>query len=117
MTGRISNNLIEVRQGDSFTLDFEIKEGCKPVDLIGARLLMQVKDEGGNVIFSKEGDAVDVVNGKMAIVLTPKETSKPVGEYYTDIQLTTADGSVNTIFPANVSDIATFRITGQVTGA
>lgn len=117
MTGRITNNLIEVRQGDSFTLDFQIKDECKPVDLTGANLLMQARDEGGNVIFSKEGVEVDVVNGKMAIILTPAETSKPVGEYKTDIQLTTQDGSVNTIFPANVNEIATLRITEQVTGA
>jgi hypothetical protein len=117
MTGRITNNLIEVRQGDSFTLDFQIKDGCKPVDLTGASLLMQARDEGGNVILSKEGVEVDIVNGKMAIILTPAETSKPVGEYKTDIQLTTQDGSVNTIFPQNVNEIATLRITEQVTGA
>ena len=117
MTGRISNNLIEVRQGDSFTMDFEIKRGCKPVDLTGASLVMQVKDEGGNVIFTANGVEVDAVNGKIAIVLTPTETSKPVGEYKTDIQLTTADGSVNTIFPADIHQIATFVITEQVTRA
>ena len=115
MTGRISNNLIEVRQGDSFVMDFEIKKGCKPVDLTGASLVMQVKDDAGNVIFTANGVEVDVVNGKMALILTPTETGKPVGEYKTDIQLTTRDGSVNTIFPADIHQVATFVITEQVT--
>jgi hypothetical protein len=115
MTGKISHNLIEVRQGDSFVMDFEIKKGCKPVDLTGASLVMQVKDNAGNTIFSVNGEMVDAVNGKIAIVLTPIETSKPVGEYKTDIQLTTRDGSVNTIFPADIHQVATFVITEQVT--
>jgi hypothetical protein len=115
MTGRISNNLIEVRQGDSFVMDFEIKKGCKPVDLTGASLVMQVKDNAGNTIFSANGEMVDAVNGKIAIVLTPIETSKSVGEYKTDIQLITSDGSVNTIFPADIHQVATFIITEQVT--
>lgn len=115
MTGRISNNLIEVRQGDSFALNFCIKNGCKPVDLSGAKLLMHVRDDGGNLIFDATGTIVDSLNGRIAILLTPEHTSKPVGDYVTDVQLTTADGSVNTIYPANVNQIAVFRITEQVT--
>lgn len=116
MTGRVVNNLIEVRQGDSFVINFEFMEDCKPVDLTGAVLKMDVKDDDGKVIFRLTGDMVDASNGKMAILLTPEQTSKPAGDYYTDIQITFADGSVNTIFPANVNQVATFRITEQVTG-
>lgn len=115
MSGTIQNNLITVRQGDSFTLNFEIKEKCKPVDLTGATMLMQVRDGGNNVMFSLSGTAVDVKNGKMALLLTPTQTNIAVGDYVTDIQLTMPDGSVNTIFPANVNAVATFRITEQVT--
>ena len=115
MTGRIVNNLIEVRQGDSYPINIEVKQGCNPVDLTGSTTLMQVRDENNNVMFTLTGTMVDAVNGKVAILLSPTETSIPVGDYVTDIQITGADGSVNTIFPANVNQIATFRITEQVT--
>lgn len=115
MTGRIVNNLIEVRQGDSFAINFEIKKKCNPVDLTGATLLMQVRDSNNNLVFAVSGTDVDIKNGKMALLLTPTQTSAQVGDYNTDIQLTSADGSVNTIFPANVNQIATFRITEQIT--
>jgi hypothetical protein len=115
MSGRIVNNLIEVRQGDSFAINLEIKKKCKPVDLTGATLLMQVRDSNNNLIFAVNGTDVDIKHGKIALLLTPTQTNAQVGDYNTDIQLTTADGSVNTIFPANVNQIATFRITEQVT--
>lgn len=115
MTGRIINNLIEVRQGDSFTINLAVKDKCKPVDLTGASLLMQVRDSGGNLVFSVDGTAVDGRNGKMALIITPAMTAAPVGDYVTDIQLTRADGSINTLWPANVNQIGTFRITEQVT--
>lgn len=115
MTGRIVNNLIEVRQGDSFTINLEVKNKCKPVNLTGASLLMQVKDSGGNLIFQVSGTAVDALNGKIALLITPTMTAAAVGDYVTDIQLTKADGSVDTLFPRDVNAIATFRITPQVT--
>lgn len=115
MSGRIANNLIEVRQGDSFAINIEVKNKCKPVDLTGATLLMQVRDSNNNLMFGLTGTPVDVKGGKMALLLTPTQTGIAVGDYNTDIQLTLADGSVNTIFPANVNQIATFRITEQVT--
>ena len=116
MTGRIVNNLIEVRQGDSFAINIQVKQKCKPVNLTGATMLMQVRNQDTNaLVFSVTGTPVDVVNGKMALLLTPTQTSATVGDYNTDIQITTADGNVNTIFPANVNQVATFRITEQVT--
>lgn len=118
MTGIVKNNVIEVRQGDSFAINFALKCkcGCKPFDLTGATMLMQVREMGSdNLIFAVNGTAVDVANGKMALLLTPTETSAAVGEYNCDVQITTADGSVNTIWPANVNQIGTFRITAQVT--
>ncbi len=115
MTGYVQNNLIAVRQGDSFTINFELKEKCKPVDLTGAEILMQVRDESGNLMFSVSGTPVDAVNGKMAILLTPLQTKINVGDYNTDIQVTLQDGSVNTIFPSNVNQIGVFRVTEQIT--
>ena len=114
MGGIIQNNLITIRQGDSFTIDFELKNGCKPVDLTGATMLMQVRDDEGNLKFSLNGTPVDVENGKMALILTPTQTNIDVGDYVTDIQVTLSDGFVNTIWPANPNQIGVFRITEQV---
>lgn len=115
MSGTIQNNVITVRQGDSFTLNFEIKNKGKPVDLTGATLLMQARNETGTVMWTLSGTAVDLVKGKIGLLLSPLQTNIAVGEYQTDIQLTIADGSVNTIWPANVNQIGTLRITAQVT--
>lgn len=115
MTGYVQNNIIAVRQGDSFAINFDLKDKCKPVDLTGAVMLMQVRDEGGNLKFTVHGTPVDIVNGKMAILLTPTQTNIDVGDYNTDIQVTLSDGSVNTIFPSNVNQIGVFRVTEQVT--
>lgn len=116
MTGKVKPELIEVRQGDSFTINVAVNKCCgQPIDLTGASLLMQVRTTSGELVFSVSGTDVDVLNGKMALLLTPTETSAEVGDYITDIQLTMADGSINTIYPANVNKIATFRITEQVT--
>ena len=115
MTGRIIKNLIEVRQGDSFPINLQISKNNKPVDLTGFSLLMQVRDKDNNLMFAIKGTEVEATNGKIALLITPEQTKIAVGDYYTDIQLTGADGSVNTIFPANVNQVATFRITPQVT--
>ena len=116
MSGRVINNLIEIRQGDSFVMNFQVKNKCQPADLTGATMLMQVRNPETNALmFSLAGTPVDAINGKMALLFTPTQTSIPVGDYITDIQITTADGNVNTIFPADVNKIGTFRITEQVT--
>lgn len=115
MSGTIQNNLITVRQGDSFTINIEVKNGCKPLNLTGASLLMQVKDSGGNAVISVSGTDVDVAKGKMALILTSNMTNVALGDYGTDIQLTMSDGSVNTIWPQNVNQIGIFRITQQIT--
>lgn len=116
MVGRILNNLIEVRQGDSFALNLAVNDKCKPMDLTGATVLMQVREkDSGNMVFEVSGTPVDAEHGKIALLITPTETSTTVGDYVCDIQLTTAEGDVHTIYPADVNKIATFRITGQVT--
>ena len=115
MTGIISGNIITIRQGDSFTLNFQISDGCAALDLTNARLIMQVRDAHKQLVWTLFGTAVDVKNGKMAILITPAQTEITVGDYVTDIQLETDDGSVHTIFPANVNQIGVLRITQQVT--
>jgi hypothetical protein len=116
MTGRVINNLIEVRQGDSFTINIAVKDKCgKPINLTGASVLMQVRDSGENLIFQVSETPVDVAKGKVALIITPAMSSAAVGEYKTDIQLTKADGTVDTLFPRDVNAIGTFRITPQVT--
>lgn len=116
MSGVINGNVIIVRQGDSFKIDLCVQQCDQPVDLSGAHLLMQVRDkQTQSVLFDVTGTSSDAVHGKMALVITSDQTNIPVGDYITDIQLTTSDGSVHTIFPANVNQIGTFRVTQQVT--
>jgi len=115
MSGTVQGNIIAVRQGDSFTINFDLSKKCKPVDLVGATLAMQVRDEAGNIMFQCLGTPVDAAKGKIALILTPSMTSIPLGEYKTDIQLTQADGTVDTVFPADVYAVGTFRVTEQVT--
>ena len=71
--------------------------------------------DSGDLMFEVSGTPVDVEHGKMMLYVTPAYSSIPVGDYITDIQITTADGHVNTIFPPNVNQVGTFRITQQVT--
>ena len=70
MTGRIINNLIEVRQGDSYPINIQIKQGGKPVNLTGATLLMQVRDSENHLMFSLRGTAIDAAHGKITLLIT-----------------------------------------------
>lgn len=117
MTGRIlqNSNVIEVRQGDSFTIRLQFKKGCEVIDLTSSRVTMQVRNEAGDVLLDKLATEVDLANGKVALILTPSDTSFEVGDYNTDIQIEMPDGSINTIFPADVNRVGIFRITEQVT--
>lgn len=117
MTGRIlqNSNVIEVRQGDSFTIRLQFKKGCDAIDLTGSKVTMQVRNDAGDVLLSKLAAEVNIVIGKFALVLTPSDTSIAVGDYNTDIQIQMSDGSVHTIFPADVNRVGVFRITEQVT--
>ena len=51
MSGEIKYSVISVRQGDSFIINIELKNGCKPVNLEGAELRMDVR-KNKNLIFS-----------------------------------------------------------------
>ena len=115
MSGKISNNIITVRQGDSFTLNLQINDEHGLVDLSDSELIMQVRGNNDVLVFEVLGTPVDLEHGKTAIILTPLQTNIAVGQYKCDIQLTTKDGSVNTIFPADVNQIGVFSVTEQVT--
>lgn len=115
MSGRIVNNLIEVRQGDSFNIRLQISSDGKPADLADNVIRMQVRNEQGEKMFELTGSIVDEDGGKVVLCITPQESSIEVGDYKCDIQLETSDGSINTIFPLNVNQVGVFRITPQVT--
>lgn len=116
MTGSINNNIISVRQGDSFAINLAFGSDCHPLDLTGATLLMQVRDKDTNtLIFSVIGTEVDVAHGKMVLLITPEMTDIDIGDYVCDVQLTLPDGEVHTVYPANVGQVAIFRVTRQVT--
>ena len=115
MSGRIINNLIEVRQGDSFNIIIQISSCGKPVNLTDNFVRMQVRNEEEEKMFELIGNIVSEAEGKVVLCITPQQSNIEAGEYKCDIQLETADGSINTIFPHNVNQIGVFRITPQVT--
>lgn len=115
MSGRIINNLMEVRQGDSFAIMLQIFANEKSVALSDCVVRMQVRDKQNAIMFEVLGVAADAENGKMVLSITPEQSNIAVGDYKCDIQLETEDGSVNTIWPLNVNQIGVFRVTPQVT--
>lgn len=99
MTGTVKCNMITVRQGDSFALNLCFNdENGEPIDITEAQVLMQVKDDSGNLKFSVSGTPVDEANGKVVLMITPVESSIAEGDYKCDIQIKFSDGSVHTIF-------------------
>lgn len=118
MTGRILPyaNIIEVRQGDSFVIKLKIHKGVKDFDLTDAKVNMQVRNIEDNALkFDLTAEPIDAQKGEFALLISPTESNIDVGSYKTDIQLSTSDGQINTIFPADVNKVAIFRITEQVT--
>lgn len=118
MTGRIlpGADIIEVRQGDSFNIKLRFKAKNKALDLSALKVIMQVrKTENEALVFEKEAEAVEAAQGIYLLRLTPTETSAPVGNYKTDIQVMFANGEINTIFPQSVAKVGVFRLTPQVT--
>ena len=118
MVGRILPQMIEVRQGDSFTIPLQFKGGDGFIDITGSELKMEVRNSIDNkILFSKKGVIDDGVNGKAHLAITPADTKNlnPQGEYITDIQITFANGEVHTIYPADVSKVASFVVSQNVT--
>ena len=118
MTGRIlqNGNVVEVRQGDSFTIRMNITKNNDRIDFTNAKINMQVRGFEDNTLkFDLLATNIDASKGQFALILTPSHTNLPVGDYKTDIQLITNDGHINTIFPADVNKVGILRITEQVT--
>lgn len=114
MSGRLINNLIEVRQGDSFAITLHLLKNNQDVDLSNITGRMQVYS-GDEMQWELEAVSIDAAGGKLAFLITPEHSSIDEGDYLCDIQLEMPDGSVNTIFPANINQVGTFRITKQIT--
>lgn len=115
MSGRIINNLIEVRQGDSFGITLQVFINGAPADLSNNAVRMQVRDAQNEIMFERSGDIIDENKGKIVLSITPQQSSIAVGDYKCDIELETDDGSINTIWPINVNQTGIFRVTPQVT--
>ena len=116
MVGRMNLNTIEVRQGDNFNIILQVrdKEG-EPISILDGSVLMQVRNiETNALIFSINGDIIPERQGVARIKITPKHSKYEVGNYATDIQVTMPNDDIHTIFPKNINQIGTFRITRQV---
>ena len=120
MVGKITPNYIEVRQGDNFTilLQFKDEKSGGLVDLTNAALKMQVRNKEDNkVVLTKIGDKDDALKGKASISILPENTKNLSvnRDYITDIQITFGNGEVHTIYPAEVSQVAAFIVSQNVT--
>jgi hypothetical protein len=117
MTGRIlqNGNIIEVKQGDSFTIVMKITKNNSKINLSGARVDMQVRNNEDTIMFNLSSTPIDAENGRFVLSISPAHTNIPIGSYRTDIKLITPDGGVNTIFPADVNKIGIFRVTETIT--
>lgn len=112
----IPSNIIEVRKGDTFIINFQINKGCSGVDLEGSTISMCARNKTTNaIVLDKQAVGVDMAKGKMALVIEPKDTQNlDVGDYVCVIKITFSDGNVHTIFPEDVKKVGIFRITPSV---
>lgn len=116
MAGKIYNNIIEVRQGDSFDLKLKFNKDCETLDLTNCVVKMQVRGIEDNLLkFEVVADDIAAVDGTCLLRITPDQSNIPVGDYYTDIQITLANGAVHTVFPSDVQKVGVFKITKQIT--
>ncbi len=118
MVGRIMPHFIEVRQGDSFTIPLQIKGKNGFIDITGAELKMQIRKRADNkILVTKTGVIDDGIKGKAHLALIPADTKNLIagGEYLTDIQITFPNGEVHTIYPADVSKVASFIVSQHIT--
>ena len=76
----------------------------------GDKVIFTVNDgiEKENPLLQKQ--ITEFVDGSAVILLSSKETDLPIGSYYYDIQVNTADGRVDTVIGP-----AKFKVIGGVT--
>ncbi len=118
MVGRILPQMIEVKQGDSFTIPLQFKGRDGFIDITCSELKMEVRNSIDNkVLLSKKGVIDDAIKGKAHLSIIPADTKNlsSEGKYITDIQITFANGEVHTIYPGDVSKVAAFVVSQNVT--
>ena len=75
MVGRILPQMIEVRQGDSFTIPLQFKGRDGFIDITGSELKMEVRNSIDNkIILSKKGVVDDGIKGKAHLTISPADT-------------------------------------------
>ncbi len=118
MVGKIMPQLIEVRQGDNFTIQLQFQTEDGLLDITDAELKMQVRNrEDNQVLFTKTGVIDDAVKGKAHLAILPTDTKNLAidGDYVTDIQVLFANGEIHTVYPGDVSKVASFIVSRNVT--
>ena len=106
----INGNAIVLTQGDSLTLDVTLTKDNQPFtpsegDSIRFALSKKYKGEYGYSLLLEKAVPID----SLEFTLTAVETEKlPIGVYNYDLELTYADGSVDTFISS------TFEIVGEV---
>ena len=118
MVGKIMSQLIEVRQGDSFTIQLQFQTEDGLLDITDAELKMQVRNrEDNKVLLTKTGIIDDASKGKAHLTILPADTKNLAveGDYITDIQATFANGEIHTVYPGDVTKMASFVVSRNVT--
>lgn len=116
MAGKITPYMVEVRQGDSFDIIVNFKDQSgNPMDIHYSEVKMQVRSKQNTLMFSVIGDNINPEKGVSLIKISPNETSIPVDDYNSDIQVAFKNGDVHTIWPQDVNKIGLFRTTKQIT--
>ena len=118
MVGRIMPQFIEVRQGDSFTIPLQFKGKDGFLNIGGAEIKMQIRNRSDNkILVTKLGGIDDAAKGKAHLAIQPADTKNLSvgGDYITDIQITFVNGEVHTVYPGDVSKVAAFIISQNVT--
>jgi len=116
MAGQMTGNKIIVRKGDSFDIVLQFKHGdMQPMDLSQCALKMSVRDRDNELMFTKDGEIIEVLAGKARLKLKPSDTDMVPGIYKTDIQLTLKNGDVHTVFPQDIHQVGAFIVTEEVT--
>ena len=108
MSASVNGTNISLTRGDSLVLSINVNAGLEPYDVQEGdviRFAMKSSINADEVLIRKNIDLET-----MTLTLQPSDTKNlPFGNYVYDIELTTADGFVDTFIGP-----ATFTLTGEV---
>lgn len=108
MSASVNGTNISLTRGDSLVLSVNVNAGLEPYDVQEGdviRFAMKSSINSDEVLIRKNIDLET-----MTLTLQPSDTKNlPFGNYVYDIELTTADGFVDTFIGP-----ATFTLTGEV---